>query len=136
VKRVTADSNIYVSALQFGGKPLLFLHLARAREIDLAISDAILAETSRVLRTKFEWSQERFNEAEAFVCAITTHVTPTETLDVVSQDQTDNRILECAVVAEADVIVSGDTHLLSIGSFRGIRIQRVAEFLGSLEDRG
>jgi predicted nucleic acid-binding protein len=40
------------------------------------------------------------------------------------------------VAAEAEVIVSGDSHLLSLGSFRGIPIQRVAEFLGNLEDQG
>jgi predicted nucleic acid-binding protein len=46
------------------------------------------------------------------------------------------RILECAVAADAEALVSGDTHLLSLVSFRGIPIQRVAEFLSGLQARG
>jgi uncharacterized protein len=53
----------------------------------------------------------------------------------VDADPTDNRILECAVAADAAVIVSGDTHLLALGSFRGIQIQRVGEFLAAFQER-
>jgi predicted nucleic acid-binding protein len=51
VNRVTADSNIYVSALLRGGKPLELFELARFRHIELAVSDAILEETAPVLAT-------------------------------------------------------------------------------------
>ena len=47
----------------------------------------------------------------------------------------DNPIVECAVAAKADTIVTGDAHLLSLGSFRGIKIQRVAEFLAEGRSR-
>ena len=63
------------------------------------------------------------------------HGTPTETLDAVPRDNDDNRVLECAVAAGSEVIVTGDLDLLSIGSFRGITIRRPAEFLGSLRER-
>jgi predicted nucleic acid-binding protein len=59
-------------------------------------------------------------------------VEPTESFQAIEADPTDDRILECAVAAKAEVIVSGDTHLLSLGSFCGIPIQRVAEFLRAL----
>jgi hypothetical protein len=42
VLRVTADSNIYISALHFGGPPDDFLNLARAGKIHLSISDEIM----------------------------------------------------------------------------------------------
>ena len=58
-----------------------------------------------------------------------TIVAPAETIQAIEIDPTDDRILECAVAAGAEVIVSGDAHLLTLGIFRGIRIQRVAEFL-------
>jgi predicted nucleic acid-binding protein len=48
---------------------------------------------------------------------------------VIDVDPSDNRILECAIAAEAEVIVSADKHLLALGTFRGILIQRVGEFL-------
>ena len=50
MERVTADSNVLISALRFGGKSLDLLALAVDGEIELAISDAILHETLRVLR--------------------------------------------------------------------------------------
>ena len=58
-------------------------------------------------------------------------VTPTESINTVDADPTDDRILECAVAAAAEVIVSGDQHLLALGSFGGIPIQRVVEFLAT-----
>jgi hypothetical protein len=50
VKRVVADTNVLVSALQFGGKPKQLLDLAIDGRVDLAVSEAIIAETLRVLR--------------------------------------------------------------------------------------
>jgi len=63
VRRVTADSNIYISALNFGGKPLQVLELARAGQIELAISNAIITETSRILHHKFHWKPSDIEEA-------------------------------------------------------------------------
>lgn len=44
-------------------------------------------------------------------------------------DVPDNRILECAVTALADIIVTGDYHLLKLREFEGIPIVRLADFL-------
>ena len=52
---VTADTNVYVSAFAFGGKPLQILEIAAQGLIRLSISEAILQETIRVLRDKFQW---------------------------------------------------------------------------------
>ena len=128
--RVTADSNVLVSALRYGGKPLALLNLAQDGQIELALSDDILAETLRVLaRPKFGWTPKPVAEAGTFLRAITTRVSPAETLDIVKADPTDNKVLECAVAAGSEVIVSGDAHLLSLGEFRGVKIMRVADFL-------
>ena len=58
MKRVVADTNVLVSALQFGGKPRQLLHLATDGQVDLAISEAIIAETLRVLKDKFHRAPE------------------------------------------------------------------------------
>jgi predicted nucleic acid-binding protein len=60
-------------------------------------------------------------------------VKPSEKLCLL-EDEADNRILECAVAGNADFIVSGDRHLLSLKEFRDIPIVRAAEFLSRLED--
>ncbi|MDT5283384.1 MAG: hypothetical protein QOJ20_4579 [Mycobacterium sp.] len=48
-------------------------------------------------------------------------------------DATDNKVIECAVAAGSEVVISGDAHLLSLGRFRDIKIMRVAEFLSGTE---
>ena len=135
MKRVVADTNVLVSALQFGGKPQQLLDLAVDGQVDLAVSETIIAETLRVLTDKFERTPEWIAETDRQLRVITRLVEPTESIQAIEADPTDDRILECAVAAQAEVIVSGDSHLLSLGSFRGIPIQRVAEFLGGLEDQ-
>ena len=133
MKRVVADTNILVSALQVGGKPKQLLDLAADGQIGLVTSEAILAEAVRVLQDKFNRAPDWLAEAEQQLRVIGRLVEPTEGLHVTEADPTDDRILECAVAAAADVLVSGDTHLLSLSSFRGIPIQRVAEFLSGLQ---
>ncbi len=133
--RATADSNIWVSGLNWYGKPHELLNLARDGQIELAISDTILDEFSRILYDKLEWSDDRLNRMRAEVATFTKRVSSTEMLDVVKADPDDNRILECAVAAGSDVIVTGDAHLLQLGAYRGIKIMKVADFLGQARDR-
>lgn len=99
---VTADSNIYISALQFGGVPLQFLERARAGDFQLAISPAILMEVRRVLQEKFAWPSHDITEALSDLEMCTTCVYPTQTIAVITADPDDDRILECAVAAGSD----------------------------------
>jgi len=135
VKRVTADSNQYISALLRGGKPLRLLELARSGQIELAVSDDILNEVGRVLRDKFTVPAEDVEEYRNQVLGFAKHVKPVERLRVVTSDADDDKILECAVAGGSEIIVTGDAHLLSLGDFSGIRIQRVAEFLAEFQAR-
>ncbi|MBI4484472.1 MAG: putative toxin-antitoxin system toxin component, PIN family [Acidobacteria bacterium] len=133
MRRITADSNILVSALQYGGKPLTLLDMAQDGRIELAISDDILTETLRVLRDKFRRPAEWLEQANGHLRAITKHVSPAERIDAVRADPDDNRVLECAVAADSQVIVSGDTDLLELGTFRSIPVMTVAAFLAGFE---
>jgi putative PIN family toxin of toxin-antitoxin system len=132
VRRVTADSNIFISAFLRGGKPLELLDLARAGQIDLAVTDAILDEIGRVFATKFRVSAQDIQEFREEIIGFAKRVSPSETLDVVKADSTDDRILECAVAAGSEVVVSGDKHLLDLGSYRGIKIVRLSDFLAQV----
>ena len=132
----TADTNVYISALQYGGRPQEFLARAEAGDFRLDISDAILHETLRVLREKFGWPEDDLRSAEATLAAFTRRVTPTQTLDIIQVDPPDNRILECAAAAKSDYIVTGDKrHILPLGTYAGIPIVKVADFLGQLQER-
>ena len=131
--RVTADTNVYISALLFGGLPGVFLDFALLGSFTLVVSPAILDELSGKLLAKFEIS-------EADVLAIRNKlelaadvVCPTIIIDAVKDDPDDNRVLECAVEGNAGVIVSGDRHLLGLGTYQGMPIMKVRQFLDSLD---
>lgn len=125
----TADSNIYVSALNFGGVPRDFLAAARTRIFQLAISDAIIAEVGSVLRVKFHWPNEWLDTANAELRQFAEVISTTNRLQVIADDPDDDRVLECAVASGSQFIVSGDKHLLRLREYEGIRIVKVAEFL-------
>ena len=126
----TADTNILVSALVFKrGKPDKFLRMALAGQISLTVSDAILDEMADVLARKFQASPDEIAEAREIVREAARTVTPAVQLDVVKEDPADNKVLECAVTAGSDYIVTGDKDLLRLGQYDAIRIVNVAEFL-------
>jgi len=124
VNRVTADSNVIISALNWGGKPAQFVELARHRQIELAVSVSIVNEIARILEVKLKWSPEDAADARRRIGRFTTLVSPTETIEAIPADPTDNRILECAVTAGSEVIVSGDRHLLALGDRRALACRR------------
>lgn len=111
VQTVVLDANIYVSALAFGGKPKRVFQLGITRRVDVAISDPIRTEVLRTLRDKVRWSEERLTEASLLIGTATTTIVPTVTLHVVERDPDDDRVLECAVTAKAEFIVTGDSDL-------------------------
>ncbi len=134
--RVTADSNIYISALHFGGPPDRLLDLARTGIIELTISDDILGEVTRVLRDKFGWSREALSMAQARIADFTVRVAPARKLDAVKEDPADNRILECAVEGKSEYLVTRDHHLLKLKTFGGVQMIKVADFLDLVRTTG
>ena len=124
----TLDTSVYIRALHFGGPATLIIGHARAGTIRIDISDAILAETVRVLRDKFQWDGYSLHDARGKLLAVGNYVTPTETLQIVKEDPADDRILECAAAAKSDFIVSEDKDLLRLGQFGNARIVSVRDF--------
>jgi uncharacterized protein len=82
-----------------------------------------------VLERKFGFSRDEVAETRAQVKAMARTVTPSVQLAVIKEDPDDNRILECAVSAGADYIVTGDKDLLRLGRYDAIAILTVADFL-------
>ena len=91
----------------------------------------ILTETARILRAKFDQFENDITVALKIMGRAATIVRPSRTVSVL-EDTPDNRILECAAEAEADLIVTGDHHLLDLREFEGIPIVRLADFLRTI----
>ena len=133
--KAVLDTNVLVSALNFGGNPDLILRLSRGRtkRFDLFLSPFILKELSVTLSGKFFWSVPRIERATQLLVKWGDVVPTKNSISVITACEPDNRILECAVKAEADFIVSGDKHLLNLKKYEGIRMVTPTQFLKILE---
>ena len=125
----TLDTSVYIRALHFGGPATVIIGHARAGNLRIDISHAIVAETIRVLRDKFQWDGYSLQDARAKLLALGNYVSPIDTLHVVKEDPDDDRILECADAAKSDFIVSEDKDLLRLGRFGLARIVSVRDFI-------
>lgn len=131
--RVVLDTNVLISAILFGGKPRQILEKAIRGEIRLCLSEPILEELKGVLqRSKFNYSAEMIQFILTELTGIADFVNPSETINVVLEDPEDNRILECAVEAKANYVISGDFHLLKLSRYLNIEVLNVAAFLERL----
>ena len=131
--RVTLDSNAYISALQFNGRAVRLLRMAADGDLEIAVSEPILTEVIGVLRDRFGWDGYRLHAERERISSITKLVTPSATLDVIHWDPPDNRILECAIEAGSDFIVSEDKDLLRLKEHENARIVSVADVLEILQ---
>jgi putative PIN family toxin of toxin-antitoxin system len=128
--RAILDTNVLISAYVFpGGTPEAVYRLALEGQLEIGTSRTLLAELGRVLGQKFGWMPDRVEAAVAQVARIAAVVEPGETVRVVTADPADDRVLEAARAFGADVIVSGDRHLLDLGTWIGIEIISPAELI-------
>lgn len=127
--RVVFDTNIFISAFIVpGSQSERALILAQRKRYELYTSVAILTETAQTLRKKFDQSEENIRGALHIISRATRILKPKIKVAIL-KDTPDNRILECGVEAQANVIVTGDRHLLKLKKFHDIPIVRLADFL-------
>lgn len=126
--RVVLDTNVYISALIFGGVPHSAFMLASTRPYELCISTPILIEVRRTLTDRFNHSPGEAERTGRRLQELCQFIIPAEVVSACT-DPDDDRVLECAVAAEASIIVTGDRALLRLDPFRGVRIVTPAQFL-------
>lgn len=139
--RVVFDTNIFVSSLlRKNGLPAQAIAAWRAHRLQLVTSPAIVAEFAATLqypriRRKYGVTDE---EISALIDLLVADAVVVDgTIDVsgsVPDDPDDEIVLGCAIEGNADLIVTGDQHLLSLGAFRSIPIVTVRNLLERLAD--
>lgn len=132
IPRVVIDTNVLFSAaaLPKDSPPTRILDLARAGKISAFASPFILGELERNLARKADWEEERLQVLRKKLKGFLSIITPTSRVDAIKRVAGDNRVLECALDAKADVLVTGNMKdLRPLGDFRGIQIMTPREFL-------
>ena len=129
--KVVFDTNILVSALVMpgsrGDEALLRIVEGRDR---LLLSHAILDELLEVLARKFARDAEELSRVAVFLASLAVLVEPSEQVAALA-DEPDNRILECALGGGAEAVVTGDKKMLALGTWRGVRVISLADYLAS-----
>jgi len=126
---VVIDTNIYISAIFWKGKPRQVIDLGRDEKINILTSAAIEEEIADKLKTKFNLDKNEISQILSDFSTFTKLVSATDRIQAVPDDPDDDKIIECAVSGKADYIVSGDRHLLKLEEYAGITILNASDFL-------
>lgn len=133
--RVVLDTNIFISAV-LGGRLSVIIDEWKVGKFKLIATDSIAHEYLDVInRPKFKIPQDEIIEVTDYLLQNAEFVTPEEKILIIVADPTDNKFLEAAIAGKANIIVSGDNHLLKVGSFRDIPIITAREFMDWLNNQ-
>jgi len=135
IPKVVIDTNVFISAFGWDGKPEALLLLLEQRRILNYTTDDIFDELRRVVAyPKLRFSASLQTKILEFSFCWSTFVQPDKTVSVVHADPDDDKFIACAVAAKSSHIISGDPHLLSVESYQDIRIFSPAQFLEALDN--
>jgi putative PIN family toxin of toxin-antitoxin system len=131
--KVVIDTNVLVSILK-GSSRLSPIYTAfKEGRFKLIISTEIIKELAAVLyRPRLQIEPEDIRELLKLLKKRAIRLKSQIRLPNVCRDPKDNFILELAIEAKADIIVTGDEDLLVLNSFRSIPIIRPKQFLSQL----
>jgi putative PIN family toxin of toxin-antitoxin system len=132
--KAVLDTNVWVSALLWGGKPAAVIKAAEEGRVGVFASEEIVGEISQVLnypKIAKAYQPEGLLHEELIeaVLKVVKFVEVTKKVKVVLAHSADDKFIDCALAARADYIVSGDKHLLKVGNYKKTRIVSVSEFL-------
>lgn len=129
--KIVLDTNTLVSAIGWTGPPTRILLACRTGQYSLITSPHLLEELTRVLtypKLRVVAQHPDLPDILKWLHAPEQVLVPRRTIHVITVDPPDNRVLEAAVEGKADVIISGDEHLLGLKIYEGIPISTPAAF--------
>ena len=121
--RVVFDTNVLLSSVLWHGsvsQKLLFKLIHS--DVEIFSSIEIISEFHKVLKRDFEYSDDEITYILEKIFSFVTLIRPLQKLDIVKDDPEDNKIIECAVAASSDYIITYDKHLLNLKEFKNIKI--------------
>ena len=130
--RAVLDTNVLISGLLWRGAPHECLLLAEGGLYELVLAESILEELQNKLIHKFRNSSEEADKIMTGLRRCAMLVTLTGRTGWVLADPDDDKFVETALIGNADVIVSGDHHLLELGAVESVPILTPRQFLQRL----
>ncbi|MDY6773808.1 MAG: putative toxin-antitoxin system toxin component, PIN family [Candidatus Nanohaloarchaea archaeon] len=135
--KLVLDTNVVVSGnISSGSPPNIVMEACFSEKGPVAVvSGDILEEYERKLRSITEVRASDRYYTMRMISKYAEYVESPATLRIVKEDSDDDKLFEAAVEAQADCIVSGDSHVLDIGDYSGIEILNPREAADRLELR-
>jgi putative PIN family toxin of toxin-antitoxin system len=133
--RVVIDTNVLISAIFWTGKPKQLLNYVRRQKITFVTSNQLLDELRQILVRQDKSFHLQDKEADRVVEALRgfAEVVESHSEITVCHDEMDNRVIACAIDGKAEYIITGDLHLLGLGSYKSAKIMTVVDFLSHFE---
>jgi putative PIN family toxin of toxin-antitoxin system len=126
---IVIDTNVFVSAIVFGGHPRKLINLIADDVLSLVTAEELLTELRRIIIAKFPEFIEDLTKVEKLLESYATWVRLGGVTIAVSRDPGDDKFIEVAVLGNCHYIISGDKDLLDITEYNDIKIVTVSEFL-------
>jgi len=128
--KVVLDTNVFLSAVFFGGPPGQILQGWHDGRVEIVLSPEILAEYQGAGEELAKRHPDVELQPVLQILAMRAEIVlPAPLGESVCVDPDDDKFLTCAVAAAASFVVSGDQHLLSVSEYRGLRVIRPREFV-------
>ena len=133
--KVVLDTNVLISGIYFGGVPGKILEAWGARRFQLLVSTEILQEYLNVVeRLADQYAGVEYESVIGLIIQNAELVQPSDLPESVSTDPDDDKFLACALVGDSTTIVSGDSDLLSVSGYCGIRVLTPKAFVSEYLD--
>jgi putative PIN family toxin of toxin-antitoxin system len=120
--RVVLDTNILVSAFFWEGNERKILIKCKNRNLNSITSLEILNELEKVLKIKFKVPENKIRDYSKEILYFSEIVFPLGELNIIKEDPTDNIILETALIGKANILVTGNKHLLKLKKYKSVKI--------------
>lgn len=128
--RIILDTNVFISGIFFTGPPSQILKAWEKRRLQIVLCQPILDEYQRVadeLSSKYPSV-----DITPIIELITIYgqFIDTKGVDIsICEDPDDDKFIECAIAGKCKIIVSGDSHLLKLAEYKGVKIVKARDFI-------
>ena len=126
---IVIDTNVLISGYLWSGKPRQVIKIVGNPPYELLYCHESLIELVRILSEKFSLAPDQIIRIVSNIKLNGTQVHVASDESPISEDVSDNLFINLAIDGGAKTIISGDSHLLKLKEFKGIKIIKVAGFL-------
>ena len=128
--RILFDTNVLIAAFIHNGRCYELVLTARENHHEIYYTSFIIKELKDVLSRKFRLSEQAINAVLKVIKNFLKKGTSAkEIIDPACRDHKDDQVLADALINKIDLIITGDKDLLTLHSYKGIKILSPQESL-------